>query len=225
MAARQPQGADVGRVIRLGVKLLTAAVTVAGLWVAAYRFIDPPATFVIVGQAGEVAHQPVPLAEISPHLIRAVMAGEDARFCDHHGFDFEEIEKALAAGAVRGASTISQQTARNVFLWRGGGWFRKGLEAGFTVLIEAIWPKSRIIEVYLNHAEFAPGVFGAEAGARHHYSVSAARLGPDRAARMAAVLPNPAQRRPQTQDRTSRRIAAGAATLAAEGRDACALPG
>ena len=135
------------------------------------------------------------LNDISPHLVRAVIAAEDSRFCSHRGFDMEAIEQALErnrrGGQVRGGSTISQQTAKNVFLWPQRSWVRKGLEAGYTVLIETVWPKRRIVEVYLNVAEWGPGVYGAEAAARHWFGVSAADLSASQAARLAAILPSP----------------------------------
>lgn len=140
-------------------------------------------------------HQWVALSEISPHLQQAVVAAEDQKFLQHSGFDFGAIEKALAynqrGSKVRGASTVSQQTAKNVFLWTGRSWFRKGLESGFTVLIELSWGKRRILEVYLNSIEFGPGVFGAEAAARQYFGTSAKRLTRQQAALLAAVLPNP----------------------------------
>lgn len=140
-------------------------------------------------------HQWVALTEISPHLQQAVVAAEDQKFLQHSGFDFGAIEKALAYNQrgrkVRGASTVSQQTAKNVFLWTGRSWFRKGLESGFTVLIELSWGKRRILEVYLNSIEFGPGVFGAEAAARQYFGTSAKRLTRQQAALLAAVLPNP----------------------------------
>jgi monofunctional biosynthetic peptidoglycan transglycosylase len=136
-----------------------------------------------------------PLERISPRLVQAVIAAEDARFCSHRGFDMEAIERALRAnadgGRLRGGSTISQQTAKNVFLWPGRDWIRKGLEAGYTVLIETFWPKSRIIEVYLNVAEWGPGVYGAEAAAQHWFGKSADALSDREAARLAAILPSP----------------------------------
>lgn len=157
----------------------------------------PPS--ILMGQRtleGEtVRREAVPLARISPHLVHAVIGAEDSRFCTHHGFDTEAIREALAglrAGERRrGASTISQQTAKNVFLWNGGGWVRKGMEAWFTLLIEARWPKPRIIEAYLNIAEWGDGLFGAEAAAQARFGVSAADLTPHQAALLAAALPNP----------------------------------
>ncbi len=173
--------------------------------VAALRFIDPPSTAFMLGRQLEawgegewgfrVAHEWRDLDAISPQLPLAVIASEDQRFAEHHGFDMQAIEKALESnergGRVRGASTISQQTAKNLFLWRGRSWLRKGLEAWYTVLIEALWPKQRIIEVYVNVAEFGDGVYGAQAAARAFFDTDAARLAPAQAARLAAVLPSP----------------------------------
>jgi monofunctional biosynthetic peptidoglycan transglycosylase len=203
------------------------------LWVAAYRWVNPPGGIYMAAEAlrlGGIERDWRDLDAMAPALPRSVMAAEDARFCDHLGFDFQAIRDAIEErdrGRFRGASTITQQVAKNVFLWHGGGWLRKGLEAGFTVLIEAIWPKRRILEVYLNTAEFAEGVFGAEAAARHHFGRGAEALTPGQAARLAAVLPNPKERsaaRPSEYiQRRARAIRAGAETLRAEGRDACVL--
>lgn len=137
----------------------------------------------------------VPWKEISPQLPLAVVAGEDQRFPYHHGFDFDAIQDALDAHddgkRLRGASTISQQTAKNLFLWSGRSWVRKGLEAWYTALIELMWPKARIIEVYVNIAEFGDGVYGAQAAARTYFDKDASQLAPVEAARLAAVLPSP----------------------------------
>jgi monofunctional biosynthetic peptidoglycan transglycosylase len=168
------------------------------LWVLAYRFLPPPGTFTMLERriAGDkIDHPWTPLSEISPHLVRAVIAGEDSRFCLHEGLDFEAIDEALENNKNgkrrRGASTISQQTAKNAFLWNGGGWLRKGAEAWFTLVIETIWPKRRIMEVYLNLAEWGDGHFGAEAAARARFGKSARRLTKEEAALLAAVLPSP----------------------------------
>ncbi|WP_373696355.1 monofunctional biosynthetic peptidoglycan transglycosylase [Hyphobacterium marinum] len=146
-------------------------------------------------QGQDVRREAVKLTRISPHLVHAVIGAEDSRFCSHDGFDTEAIREALAdlrSGARRrGASTISQQTAKNLFLWNGGGWVRKGMEAWFTLLIETGWPKRRIMEAYLNIAEWGDGLFGAEAAAQARFGVSAADLSPRQAALLAAVLPNP----------------------------------
>jgi monofunctional biosynthetic peptidoglycan transglycosylase len=133
--------------------------------------------------------------QISRELAMAVVTSEDQRFLEHHGFDFTQIHKALdeadRGGRLRGASTISQQVAKNLFLWNGHSWVRKGLEAWFTVLIEAMWSKRRILEVYLNTAQFGRGIYGAEAAAQSFFHKPAARLDRDEAALLAAVLPNP----------------------------------
>ena len=175
------------------------------LQVATLRFIDPPfSAFMAARQFqawGEgdwgfrVAYDWRDRDQVSSHLAVAVIASEDQRFADHHGFDLEAIEKARRDNArgekVRGASTISQQTAKNLFLWSGRSWVRKGIEAWYTLLIEALWPKQRIVEVYVNIAEFGDGVYGAQAAARTFFGKDASQLGPAEAARLAAVLPSP----------------------------------
>lgn len=143
----------------------------------------------------DLQHRWRPWVALSDHAKLAVIAAEDQRFLDHHGFDLVEIRRAWEASRngerLRGASTLSQQTAKNLFLWSGRSWVRKGLEAWFTLLIELIWPKQRILEVYLNIAEWDSGVFGLEAAAQHYFGVSAGRLGPVQASRLAAILPDP----------------------------------
>ena len=175
------------------------------LQVAALRFVDPWfSTFMAIRQFqawGEgdwrfrVAYDWRDLDEISSNVPVALVAAEDQRFAEHYGFDLDAIDKARKNNArgrkVRGASTISQQTAKNLFLWSGRSWVRKGVEAWYTVLIETLWPKRRIIEVYANIAEFGDGVYGAQAAARTYFRKDASRLGAAEAARMAAVLPNP----------------------------------
>lgn len=158
----------------------------------------PAPTFNMAGTAMrgvEVRSTWVDLKNISPHLVRAVIASEDQNFCTHNGFDMKEIQKAMQAaengGDLRGASTISQQTAKNVFLWNGGGWMRKGAEAYFTVLAEWMWSKPRIMEIYLNVAEWGDGIYGAEQAAQERFGVSAKDLTPRQAAALAAVLPSP----------------------------------
>jgi monofunctional biosynthetic peptidoglycan transglycosylase len=140
-------------------------------------------------------HDWVSLDNISPYLPQAVAASEDNLFLDHNGFDFDQIEKAIEDAKTgkrqRGASTISQQTAKNVFLWPGGSFFRKGLEAYYTLLIEFIWGKERIMEVYLNSIEMGDGIYGAEAVAKNHFGRSAQNLSRDQCALIAASLPNP----------------------------------
>jgi monofunctional biosynthetic peptidoglycan transglycosylase len=178
--------------------LFVAFVLAPVTWVAAYGFFDPPSTVLMLQRAAEgqtIRHYPVPMGRMSPHIVRAVIAAEDANFCTHDGFDIEAIQDAMAAnargGRVRGASTVSQQTAKNLFLWPERSWLRKGFEAYFTSLVEFMWPKRRIMEAYLNAAEWGDGNFGVEAAARARFGVSAADLTPLQAARLAAVLPNP----------------------------------
>ncbi len=174
------------------------SLAVSLLWVLVYRIVPVPMTLPMFGDAvfGDgVRNQWVPLARISPNLIRSVIASEDNEFCHHYGFDFGEIHDALQeaqnGGRSRGASTISQQTAKNAFLWTDHSWLRKALEAYFTLVIETLWPKRRIIEVYLNIAEWGDGIYGAEAAARHWFHKPAARLSALEAARLAAILPSP----------------------------------
>lgn len=147
------------------------------------------------GEPVKCHHKWVPYNEISDHLKRAVIASEDQRFFQHKGFDRIEIEKAMKENKKRrrprGASTISQQTAKNVFLWPKSSWIRKGLEAYFTVLIELFWPKERILEVYLNCMETGNGIYGAEAIANHHFNTTASKLTAAQSALIAATLPNP----------------------------------
>lgn len=163
--------------------------------------------------------------EIAPVMGRAAVAAEDANFCNHWGFDMTEIRRAINSGSNRGASTISQQVAKNVFLWQGRSWLRKAMEASLTPVIELLWSKQRILEVYLNVAEFDEGVFGVEAAARHYFGVSARELTELQAARLAAVLPDPKGRSASKPSdfvrKRTRAIISGAATIKADGRAAC----
>jgi monofunctional biosynthetic peptidoglycan transglycosylase len=167
-------------------------------YLALFRFAPVPGTPLMLIRLFEgegLARDWVPLERVSPQLMRAVIAAEDARFCRHYGFDLDAIEAAIEdyaeGGKLRGASTISQQTAKNLFLWGGGGMARKGVEAWLTVLVETLWPKRRILETYLNVAEWGPGIYGAEAAARAHFGKPASTLTMQEAALLAAVLPNP----------------------------------
>lgn len=165
-----------------------------------YRFVNPPASTLMAWQwlTGKEVHQTwMPLGSISPHLVRAVVVAEDGRFCDHNGVDLLAMEDAIekaADGIPRGASTISMQVTKNVFLWPSKSYLRKAIEIPLTLIMELVWPKARILEVYLNVAEWGPGVFGAEAAARHHFNKSAAKLSEREAAQLAASLPNPVRR-------------------------------
>jgi monofunctional biosynthetic peptidoglycan transglycosylase len=177
---------------------LGVTVVVPVLLILLARFIPPVLTPLMLATwitKGSIARQWTPLGGISPNLVRAVIASEDDKFCSHYGFDFEAIDKALASnadgGRLRGASTISQQTAKNLFLPQERTWLRKGIEAYLTALIEGLWPKRRIIEVYLNIVEWGPRRFGAEAAAQADFKKPAAKLSVSEAARLATILPNP----------------------------------
>jgi monofunctional glycosyltransferase len=189
---------------------LAGSLALAGLlWLAlsvgavvAFRWLDPPTTSVMLlqpGRVGELEYTWVDRDEIAWSAARAAIASEDQRFVEHHGIDFVMLDRALAdyrdGDDLRGASTITQQVAKNLFLWQGRSFMRKALEAYFTVLIEMCWTKERILEVYLNIAEFGPGVFGVEAASREYFASNAAALSVADAALLAAVLPNPRQLR------------------------------
>lgn len=202
--------------------------------VLVYRVAPPPFTWLMVErlfQGHLITKQWVSLDDIDPSLPNAVIAAEDARFCEHHGFDFEAMQKAMAdnarhpGGKVRGGSTISQQTAKNVFLWPGRDYVRKGLEAYFTVLIETLWGKRRIMEMYLNVAEWGPGTYGAEAAARRYFGEPATDIDAGEAARLAAILPSPLKWKAVNPGRyvqkRSRRIGAAAGTVRRDGLAAC----
>lgn len=198
------------------------------LAVAAYAVFNPPGTFYMRAEErrlGELDHIWVPIGEVAPVMARSVVAAEDANFCLHWGFDVAAIRAALEEGSGRGASTISQQVVKNVYLWHGRNWARKALEAVITPMVEALWSKRRIIEVYLNVAEFDEGVFGVDAAAQHYFGVSPARLSPLQAARLAAVLPNPKGRSASKPGprlaRRARAIMDGAETIRRDGRAAC----
>ena len=187
-----------------------------------YRVVPPPATPLMVIRLFEgegIAKRWRSYDEISPHLIRAVMASEDSRFCEHYGFDWDAIESALAenlqGGPLRGASTITMQTAKNLFLWPARSYVRKGFEAYFTVLLELLWTKRRILETYLNVVEWGPGIYGAEAAARAHFGKSADALSRREAALLAAVLPSP---RRWSAGRPTGYVASRAATIQARMR-------
>lgn len=191
-------------VLRYLLIAIAAFVGLSVFFVLVFRFVPVFGSMVMAerkvsswlhGDNLTIQQQWEPWSRMSDNAKVAVMAGEDQRFPDHWGFDVDQIRNALASwsngGDLRGASTLSQQTARNLFLWTGRSWIRKGLEAWFTLLIEALWPKQRILEVYLNIAEWDTGVFGLEAAAQHYFGTSAANLSVAQASRLAAILPNP----------------------------------
>jgi monofunctional biosynthetic peptidoglycan transglycosylase len=190
-------------------KVLVASAAAVGVVVAAvlllFRYVDPPGSMLMLGQwlsGTRIEQEWVSLDRISPNLVRAVIASEDGAFCRHAGIDFDELNAAMedaidrSDAIVRGASTITMQVAKNLFLAPTRSLARKGVEMGLAVAMEAAWPKRRILEIYLNIAEWGPGVFGAQTGAQHHFKKPAARLRASEAALMAVALPNPRLRRP-----------------------------
>jgi monofunctional glycosyltransferase len=186
------------KLTRTGLRAALAVMLAIALLIALYRFVPVPLTPLMVLRwiEGEgLEKQWVDYDQLSPNLRRAVIASEDARFCQHHGFDFDAIGDAWdgyeAGGRLRGASTITQQTAKNLVLWPGGDWLRKIVEIYPTVLLELLWPKQRILETYLNIVEWGHGIYGAEAASRFYFDRSARTLTASEAALMAAVLPNP----------------------------------
>jgi monofunctional biosynthetic peptidoglycan transglycosylase len=206
------------------------------LWVLAYRFINPPITFTMLGDvlAGRGATREwMPISQIDRDMVRAAIAAEDSKFCLHHGFDYEAIENAMqrnaSGGRIRGGSTISQQTAKNAFLWQNGGYFRKGMEAWFTFLIENLWGKRRIMEVYLNLDETGLGTYGVNAGSQRYFGHDASAMSPTEAARLAAVFPLPKKRGAVAPKGFTRRygniIAARIGVVGRDGLDACIYKG
>lgn len=185
-------------IIRITAKAILAFVVATFALVLAFKWAPVPFTATMLMDENGYTRDWEAIENIDPNLVAAVIGSEDGNYCKHFGFDTEAIKKAAEdnakGGRIRGGSTISQQTAKNVFLWQGGGYFRKALEAGFTFWIELIWGKQRIMEVYLNVAETGIGTYGAEAGAERYFNHSAARLSPSEAARMAAALPSPKKR-------------------------------
>ncbi|MFD1217647.1 monofunctional biosynthetic peptidoglycan transglycosylase [Microbulbifer celer] len=185
------------RLFRFTIGSVIAFIALTAVLVLSMRWINPPSSMVIQHWQSETGRSAAqvwqPLERISPNLQMAVIAAEDQKFPHHHGFDFDSLKKALTERRkrTRGASTITQQTAKNLFLWNGRSYVRKGLEAWFTLLMELLWPKQRILEVYLNIAEFGEGTFGAEAAARKYFGISAQSLTPWQSGLMAAVLPSP----------------------------------
>ena len=198
------------------------------LAIGAVGVINPPTNPYMFSEGrrlGDVQQRWVPLDQIAPVMARSVVAAEDANFCQHWGFDVVAIRAAIAEGSARGASTISQQVVKNVYLWQGRSWLRKVLEAVMTPIMEAMWTKRRIVEVYLNVAEFDEGVFGVGAAAQHYFGVAAADLSAVQAARLAAILPSPKTRSASNPSSFVRQRAAqvrdGAATIGKDGRAAC----
>jgi monofunctional glycosyltransferase len=224
------------RIIGWIVKVVLAFFLISILWVLAYRFVPPPITFTMIGDvfAGRGLHKDwMPISQIDRDMVRAAIAAEDSKFCQHSGFDFEALEDAMkrnaSGGRIRGGSTISQQTAKNAFLWQGGGYARKGVEAWFTFLIEQLWGKRRIAEVYLNLAETGIGTYGVNAGSQRYFGHDASAMSATEAARIAAVLPLPKKRGAIAPKGFTRRygntITARIGVVGRDGLDACIYKG
>src|SRR3954452_4051978 len=198
---RRRQRSLPARILGWIVKLVVAFFVISILWVLIYRFVPPPITATMIGDvvSGRGLHKDwMPVSQIDRDMVRAAIAAEDSKFCQHEGFDIEAIEDAMqrnaSGGRIRGGSTISQQTAKTTFLWNGGGYARKGVEAWFTFLIEHVWGKRRIMEVYLNNAETGLGTYGANAASQRYFGHDSSAMSATEAARIAAVLPLPKKR-------------------------------
>jgi monofunctional glycosyltransferase len=227
----------LGRTVGWIVKGVFLFILLSLLWVLLYRFVNPPYTFTMLGDrlgGRNVARDWMSLERIDRDMVRAAIAAEDSKFCAHWGFDQDAIAAAMRRNArggsvIRGGSTISQQTAKNAFLWQGGGYARKGLEAWFTLLIENMWGKRRIMEVYLNVAETGIGTYGANAGAKRYFNHDASAMSRTEAARIAAVLPLPKKRGATAPKGFTRRygnaIAARIGVVGREGLDRCVYQG
>jgi monofunctional biosynthetic peptidoglycan transglycosylase len=233
---RTSKRSPVGRVVSFFVKLVLIFLIGSVLWVLAYRFVNPPITATMLGDlvAGRAATRDwMGIRKIDRDMVRAAIGAEDSKFCSHNGFDVEAIEDAMkrnaSGGRIRGGSTISQQTAKNAFLWQGGGYFRKGLEAWFTLLMENLWPKRRIMEVYLNLAETGIGTYGVNAGSQRYFDHDASAMSRTEAARIAAVLPLPKKRGAVAPKGFTRRygnsISSRIGIVARDGLDACVYQG
>ena len=225
-----------GGFFRFIVKLIVGLFILSILWVLAYRFVPPPITATMVGDViggRGLSKDWMSLDEMDRDMVRAAIGAEDSKFCSHNGFDIEAIEDALkrnaSGGRIRGGSTISQQTAKNAFLWQGGGYARKGAEAYFTFLIEQLWGKRRIMEVYLNIAETGIGTYGANAGSERYFGHDASAMSATEAARIAAILPLPKKRGAVAPKGFTRRygntIAARVGQVRRDGLDACVYSG
>jgi monofunctional biosynthetic peptidoglycan transglycosylase len=233
---RRRERGFLGRILSFAVKLVLALILLSVLWVLAYRFINPPTTLTMLGDvaAGRGAERDwMSLDQMDRDMVRAAIGAEDSKFCAHNGFDFDAIQDAVkrnaSGGRIRGGSTISQQTAKNAFLWQGGGYARKGAEAWFTVLIEQMWGKRRIMEVYLNLAETGIGTYGANAGSQRYFGHDASAMCSTEAARIAAILPLPKKRGAVAPKGFTRRygnsIAARIGVVGRDGLDTCVYSG
>ena len=225
-----------GGFFRFLLKLVVGLFLLSILWVIILRFVPPPVTATMLGDlfAGRgIAKDWMSLNAMDRDMVRAAIGAEDSKFCAHNGFDIEAIEDAMkrnaSGGRIRGGSTISQQTAKNVFLWQGGGYPRKAAEAYFTFLIENLWGKRRIMEVYLNVAETGLGTYGANAGSMRYFGHDASAMSATEAARIAAILPLPKKRGAVAPKGFTRRygnsIAARVGVVGRDGLDACVYAG
>jgi monofunctional biosynthetic peptidoglycan transglycosylase len=224
------------RILGWIVRIILAFIVISVLWVLAYRFISPPITpnMAIDLVSGRGATRDwMPITQIDRDMVRAAIAAEDDKFCTHNGFDWDAIQDAAkrnaSGGRIRGGSTISQQTAKNAFLWNGGGYARKGVEAWFTFLMEHMYPKRRIMELYLNVAETGIGTYGVNAGSQRYFGHDASAMTTTEAARIAAILPLPKKRGAIAPKGFTRRygntIAARIGTVARDGLDSCVYAG
>jgi monofunctional biosynthetic peptidoglycan transglycosylase len=230
-ALQKPVRGWVRQALRWVLRAGAALVALLLALILLFAVVPPPTTPYMLSESlrlGGLERSWVGADQIAPVMLRSVVAAEDANFCLHWGFDMAEIRRAVAQGGTRGASTLSQQLVKNLFLWHGRSWPRKALEAVITPVVELVWTKRRILVVYLNVAEFDEGVFGVEAAAQHHFGVSAADLTAVQAARLAAVLPDPKGRDAARPSRSVRNraasIADGAETIRLDGRAACFEP-
>ncbi|WP_374524479.1 monofunctional biosynthetic peptidoglycan transglycosylase [Sphingopyxis sp.] len=222
----------MGRLFGTGAKVVFGFILFSVLWVLLYAVVPPPVTITMLTDGNGITKDWTSLANIDRNMVRAAIAAEDGKYCSHDGFDRDAIEQAIERNAkgkrIRGGSTISQQTAKNVFLWQGSGWtryLRKVPEVWFTFLIEKIWGKRRIMEVYLNVAETGLGTYGVEAGAQRYFKHGASKLTPQEAARIAAILPLPKKREAISPSGFTRRygnsIRARIGVVGRDGLDGC----
>ncbi|MDE0759953.1 MAG: monofunctional biosynthetic peptidoglycan transglycosylase [Planktomarina sp.] len=202
--------------------------SIMAFWGLMYRWVNPPTTLYIIQESqrlGEVKQEWVDIENVSPVMVRALVAAEDANFCYHWGIDSAAVRKALKQGAIRGGSTISQQVVKNAFLWPGRSWLRKAIEALMTPYVDLLWNKRRMLEVYLNIAEFDTGIFGIQAAAQHHFGVNAKDLNRVQAARLAVVLPDPKGRSAIAPSKSLRKrassVIAGSDMIRRDGRSKC----
>ncbi len=233
---RSRPGRGRGGVLGWLVRIVVGLVLLSVLWVVGYRFVPPPITATMAADmlGGRGATRDwMSLDTMDRDMVRATIGAEDSKFCSHNGFDIDAIEDAMkrnaSGGRIRGGSTISQQAAKNAFLWQGGGYPRKAAEAYFTFLIEHLWGKRRIMEVYLNIAETGIGTYGANAGAQRYFGHDASAMSPTEAARIAAILPLPKKRGAIAPQGFTRRygnsIAARVGIVGRQGLDACIYKG